>query len=361
MNCLLCGSKNLTLAVPVRKMPLVDGYTKEPNEHDLHKCDLYRCDDCTHVQLVDFLPPELMFRDYIFKTGEHKHLVEHFKNYADWLMDTSFIDKSFVVEIGCNDGTLLNFLPGRKLGVDPSNVPCNHNVIREFITPDIARQIVKENGPATLVIANHVFAHTQDMHSMIESVSVMLSSRGVFVFEVAYLQDMLDKCLFDQIEHEHLSYHSITALLPFLNRHGMELVTYYRNECKGGSIRCVATRFDTGHFPYFAEDVSLERLKLFSDEIDKKRASITVDECVGYGASAPCTSVIYQMDLQDRIKYLVDDNESRHGLYSPNSNLPVYPSAVLNEDYLPIVILAPRYSKEIINRNQNHIGRFISL
>lgn len=362
-SCLLCDSSNLTLAVPVNPMPIVDGYTKAPNTHALHKCDVYRCDDCGHAQLKDTLPPEQLFRDYLFRTGEHVNLVAHYRHYADWL--TNNFDTSFVIEIGCNDGTLLNMLPlkSRKLGIDPSNVPCSHRVVREFLTPDVASQITKEHGHAPLIVANHVFAHTADMHGLMESIRRMMTSRGAFVFEVAYAQDMLDQCLYDQIEHEHISYHAVAPLIKFLNRHGLELTELQRNHCKGGSIRCVTRPTESYHVPKYYELCTLEKYWKFGYSIAQKCDSLHERlrgrKAIGYGAAAPCTSVIYQMELSDSLTMLVDDNPNRYGLYAPHSNLYVTDSNIIYDSDAPIVILAPRYAEQIMARHQKIKERFI--
>jgi len=334
-------------------MPIVDGFTKKANSLALHKCDVYFCLECDHAQLVDVIPPELMFKDYLFRTSDSPQLVDHFKHYARWLVD--HFDTSSVVEIGCNDGTLLKLMPHRKIGVDPSNVECSEEKIDDFLTSDVCKEIVKYQGRATLVIANHVFAHTNDLVGMLENIKSLMTSRGKFVFEVAYAHDMLDKCLFDQIEHEHLSYHSIKPLVKFFNKNGMELSQVFRNSCKGGSIRCVAEFIDSGHVPNFMEDCSLERYREFSGQIKEKRERLSEHKSlIGYGAAAPCTSVMYQLDLQDRIKFLVDDNPRRHGLFSPHKNIPVVSSEALNHTNSKVVILAPRYEGEI---KQRHPGR----
>lgn len=343
MNCRLCDSTELELVVKA-EMPLVDGFTKSPNSYEVKPCDVYFCHSCEHAQLVDVIPPEEIFSDYLFRTGDNLNLVKHYQDYAKWL---GKFDTSFVIEIGCNDGTLLKMLKGKKLGIDPSNVPCETEKIKSFLNQDLAKQVTKECGHSPLIIANHVFAHC-DLNEMLDSIRLMMTSRGVFIFEVAYAQDMLDKCLYDQIEHEHLSYHSIKSLIPFLNKHGLELVEVLRNDCKGGSIRCVTKPLESWHVPYYEEDCSVERYKEFAFEIKKKREALKdIKSFVGYGAAAPCTSVMYQLNLQDRIKFLVDDNPRRWGLFSPHKNIPVVNSEAIKYTDTPKVILAPRYSDQI--------------
>ncbi len=357
-TCRLCDSKNLELAVKVPPMPMVDGFTQLPNEYKKHNCDVYLCMDCGHAQLLEFLTAESMFTDYHFKTGDSPHLVEHFRQYATYCK--KHFDTSFVVEIGSNDGTLLSMFEGNKLGVDPSNVPSSCEKITAFFTESLADEIIKDRGHATLVIANHVFAHADDLTGMLGGIRKLLASRGTFIFEVAYAQDMLDKGLIEQIEHEHLSYHSLEPLVSFLNRNGMELTNYSRNSCKGGSVRCEATHLDTGRVPNYTEDCSLGRYQSFAADIQRRREAVAnLVNLVGYGAAAPCTSVMYQMGLQNRIFELVDDNASRHGFYSPCANIPVNSTSLLYETDAQVVILAPQYAQQIIAKHQSIKRRFI--
>lgn len=251
-KCRLCDSTDLELAVKVPPMPMIDGYTQAPNQFKAMPCDVYFCHSCGHAQLLDVLPPADIFTKYIFRTGDSPNLVSHFRAYADWLIAN--FDTSFVYEIGCNDGTLLEMMPNKKLGIDPSNIPCSAPSVRTFLTETTAKEIYKEHGPAPLIVANHVFAHADDLVDMLRGIRFLMTNRGKFIFEVAYAQDMLDKCLFDQIEHEHLSYHSIKPLIRFFSRYGMEITEIHRNDCKGGSVRCVAELSMEGYIPKFTED-----------------------------------------------------------------------------------------------------------
>ena len=126
-----------------------------------------------------------------------------------------------VVEIGSNDGTLLNFFKDwglKVLGVDPaveiarqantSGIP----TLPEFFTSSLATQIKAQHGLAKLIVANNVYAHSDQLADMTDAIASLLDEDGIFIFEVSYLLDIVDKFLFDTIYHEHLSYHSIFSI-----------------------------------------------------------------------------------------------------------------------------------------------------
>ena len=154
--------------------------------------------------------------------------------------------EDLVVDIGSNDGTLLRCFQEsgfRVLGVDPAHEIAQQateggiETIKGFFTPALAREIRDHHGTAALVTANNVFAHIDDLAAVAEGVRVLLSPGGVFVFEVSYLVDVLEKTLFDTIYHEHLSYHTVEPLVRFFEANGMELIGADRGGSHGGSLR----------------------------------------------------------------------------------------------------------------------------
>src|SRR5204863_1234424 len=112
--------------------------------------------------------------------------------------------------------------------------------VPEFFTNHLAGKLRQERGPATLITANNVFAHSDQLGDMADGVRALLAPDGLFVFEVSYMLDMVKNMVFDFIYHEHLSHHSVRPLCTFLDRHGLELLHVQRTPSKGGSLRCYA-------------------------------------------------------------------------------------------------------------------------
>jgi len=348
--------------------------------------DLYLCLDCGHVQNIDVVDPSLLFRDYHYKTSSSLGLVEHYRRYAtEVTAEAGAKPGALVVEIGSNDGSLLGFFKQqglRVLGVDPavqiaasatqSGVP----TIPEFFTEALARRIVDEHGPAEIVAANNVFAHADDLGDITRGIATCLSKSGMFVFEVSYLTDIVDRFLFDTVYHEHVSYHSIRPLAAFFERNGLMLIDVRRNQSKGGSIRGYAQRLDGTREPApvvqsliddehhrgldsidlfrrYAEEIARRKLEVVSF-IDAERAAGRV--VAGYGASTTVTTLLAQFDLASRIDFLADDNPQKAGLFSPGAHLPVVPSEALYERRPDVVvILAWNYATLIIRKHERFL------
>jgi SAM-dependent methyltransferase len=183
---------------------------------------VFFCEDCGLSQLINVVSPEVLFRDYIYFSSGVPHVPEHFKKYAEEVVE-KFAGSSddLVVEIGSNVGVLLGVIKNkgvRVLGVDPArNIATVANArgvetIPEFFSEKLARQIVKKYGPAKVIIGNNVVAHIDDHHDLAKGVNALLQEDGVFVFEAPYLMDMFENLTFDTIYHEHLSFFSILPI-----------------------------------------------------------------------------------------------------------------------------------------------------
>jgi len=371
--------------MPIKPSPIADAFVgpdKKDEDQPLIPLDLYQCQDCGHVQNLDIVNPDLLFRDYIFCTSGSAGLVKHFRHYAENVTkDFHLSSNSLVLEIGSNDGTLLRFFKEKGMrvqGVDPaldiagqatkSGVP----TVPDFFTSELATKIRQDQGPAKLIVANNVFAHADQLADVTKGIASMLDRDGIFVFEVSYLLDMIDNFVFDTVYHEHLSYHSLDPFTRFFNKHGLHLFDVQRNLSKGGSLRGFVQKSGgpQAERPVITEMTDEEaRRGLHGPEIFKnyeqkilsrKKAVLEfVDQVrgqgmsvVGYGASTTVATLMYHFELSDKLDYLIDDNSKKHGLYSPGCHLEVKPSSVLYEEKPDVVIiLAWQYANPIIARH----------
>ena len=395
-TCRLCDASDITLVLQLTPTPPVDAFV--PNSRltelqELYPIDVFLCNDCGHVQLLDVVNPKLLFGDYIYLTSSSPGLVEHFRRYADDIL--KFVDpapNSLVVEIGSNDGTLLNFFKESKmrvLGVDPASGIAQTATrqglltLPHFFTSHLAKDIEQEHGPATIVCANNVFAHADDLADMAEGVRQLLAPNGFFVFEVSYLLDMINGMVFDFIYHEHLCYHSVKPLQRFLRKHGMELFNVTSVPTHGGSIRVFAQLLNGSRKlnPSVVQMLQQEAkagldrpeiFKIYTAKIDKVRHVISHliadlkargKTIAGYGASATTTVLTYHFNLGEKLSFLIDDNPAKQRLYSPGHHIPVLPSENIYKqkpDY--ILVLAWRFSDMIMEKHRTYLaqgGHFI--
>ncbi|MET4419011.1 class I SAM-dependent methyltransferase [Bradyrhizobium sp. RT3a] len=389
-DCRLCGSTSLDHVLPIRPSAIGDAFVtadrlSEPQE--LYPLDCYLCLDCGHLQNLDVVDPDILFRDYTYRTSVSLGLVEHFKRYAQSVVSSLAIPaESLVVEMGSNDGSLLKAFKNegmRVQGVDPARdiattatadgVP----TIPDFFTSSLAARIKAEQGEAKLFCANNVFAHIDNMSDVVKGIRSLLADDGTFVFEVSYIVDMIDNMVFDTIYHEHVSHHALIPLETFLNRHDMTLFHVARTATKGGSIRAFAQPKLTGKRLRSAELSQLiaeeERRGItkpqiyrdWFDAIEKAKRSVLIylDKAIAdgklvaaYGASTTTTTLLYHFELEGRIKFIVDDNPLKQGRFSPGAHIPVLPSnelATRKPDI--VVILAWIYAELILKRNQAYL------
>jgi SAM-dependent methyltransferase len=396
-TCRLCEANQLDLVVPITPTPMADAYVTAEQRAEAQPCyplDMYQCRACGHVQLLDVVDPQLLFRRYSYFSGRSSGLVRHFGQYAENVIrKTGLTAGALVVDIGSNDGCFLRFFQDRGLrvlGVDPAeNVARAANesgieTLPEFFDAALAARIVRERGPAQVVAANNVFAHTDDMAGMADAVRSLLADDGVFVFEVSYLLDVIDQMLLGTIFHEHLCYHSVTPLDAFLRRHGMELIDVERVTIQGGSLIGMAQRArgPRAVAAAVAELKTLEdrrelhhpaTLRAFSSRLEAVRSGVSSllrslhDQghvIAGFGAARGGTLLMYHFGLGDVLAFIVDDSPDKQGLFSPGFHIPVLPTCALYERRPDdVFILAWVHSRAIIQSHRPYLdagGRFIT-
>ena len=106
----------------------------------------------------------------------------------------------------------------------------------EFMNLKLSKKIKNEYGLAKIVTANNAFAHMDDLIGMLKSIRALMLPDGIFVFEVSYLLDVIQKVLLGTIFHEHHSYHSLKPLVKFMKRYDMEIIDVERVTIQGGSL-----------------------------------------------------------------------------------------------------------------------------
>lgn len=383
-NCRLCESTELSLAIPMKPSPIGDAFVKDKSiSQDLYPLDVYICHSCGHLQNLDVVDPKILFGNYTYQTAHSLGLVEHFKQYAAHVVEKLSIRAPiFVMEIGSNDGSLLNefFSLGHKVqGIDASAAVAAHAnqrgvpTIAEFFSFELSQGIKAKNGSAGLVCANNVYAHADNLRDITRGIRNVLSDDGVFVFEVSYLPDMVTNMVFDTIYHEHVSYHTLNPLEKFFNSLDLALFDVERIETKGGSIRAFVQPKSTGQrkrtsaLDKLMEDETsmgydkLEVYRAYTRKISDCRIgtlallqniSADLSNIAGYGASTTTTTLLYNFELEAVLTQIYDDNPIKFGTFSPGAHIGVLSSSEIAK-YRPkvIVILAWVYAKPIIKRN----------
>ncbi|MBU1472987.1 class I SAM-dependent methyltransferase [Patescibacteria group bacterium] len=381
--CGICGGSGLSLILDLGKMSLANAFLKK---EDLNKLEdkfplkVYFCRFCSSLQLLDIVNPELLFRHYNYLTSASRPLAEHFIKMGKDLADKFVASPNdLVVEIGGNDGVLLAGIKDRSrvLNIEPAeNIAeisrkSGVETIPDFFNLKLAEEIVRKYGNAKVVVANNVMAHVENLREAFSGVKKLINSDGVFVFEVHWVGNLIGEGGFDQIYHEHVFYHSLTALKYLVEGLGLKIFDVKLVPIHGQSMRVyvaegkevkksVATllqrekkmklnRKET--FVKFAKRVSKNKEKLLSLLKDLKKNGKRI---TGYGAPAKGNTLLNYLGIgTDTLDFLTDTTIFKQGLYSPGMHVPVVgPERLLTDipDY--ILLLAWNYTDLILEKER---------
>jgi SAM-dependent methyltransferase len=376
--------------------PLANGFLtsaqlKEPEA--TFPLDVYACLDCGLIQIADNVPLGF-FRHYVYIPSASDVMKEHFVTFGGVIAERYLGDTgSLTIDIGCNDGLLLAELDrrgARTLGIDPATNIIEMarakgiEVVNEYFSPDLARQVREAHGPAAVVVTTNTYHHVGDLDAFTEGVSILLDEDGLFVVEVPYAREIVETNQFDGVYHEHVSQFTIKSFVDHLRRFGLEVCEITHLDVHGGSVRVVARRTDEPNpepeaaREWLAEEARRELFSAatydaFRDRVEHIRDGLAAllgdltasgHRIVGYGASARGNTLLNYCAIgSDTLEYIVDRNPLKHGLYTPGMHIPVHGVERLLQD-MPshVLVIAWNFAEEIMRQQaayQSAGGTFI--
>ena len=393
LTCRLCGDTRLTKLLSFPDTPLANEYPKDDGfKQDRFPLYLVGCQGCGHVQLPVVVRPERLFPpDYPYQSGTSPVFEKHLYDLAYSVGDT--MRKGALLDIGCNDGTFARLCRERNIqayGVDPSapSAPwlfqgffslkwAKESGLKEFTSLGIDGE--RHGEHISCVTALNVFAHVDNLDDFTQGVAEVLEPDGIFIFEVGYLPDVVKRGLFATVYHEHVSYHHLTPLVPFFQKHGMFLYDAERIDSQGGSIRCYVR--NCGGFQtqskrlqeLIAEENHPSREGLWRGVTELKAhgkriggyLSNFVKQCegkvCGYGAPAKLTTLLAATNLYPAsISYVLDDNPLKVGRFVPGTSIPIVPSSELYERKPKgVMLFSANFAEEIQARHSKYKGKWL--
>lgn len=388
-KCRLCDSAKVKQVLSMPSSQPVDNFRPffDPEINlPLFEMDLYQCEKCGHAQLLDIVNPDILYGNYIYKSTSSPDLKSHFSNYASFLFNHKYIKKNQkVLDIGSNDGLFLDYLKQRgavTYGIDPAKAVSNiakkkgHYIFNDYLSTSSIKKIKKSFD---LITANNVFSHSDNLQKSLNCINKLLSKKGTYIFEVSYLLDTINNRVIDYIYHEHLSYHSIKSLKPFLKKEKLYIYDVIKVQTKGGSIRVVCGKnkknenislvnsmiaaekeksiYNQNLYNLLSFEISNSR-EILNRWIESVKKKFSKTQFIGYGACATGTVLTRMMNLDNHLSGFIEDNKDKHGYLSPNSFLPVVSlESIKNTDNIIIIILAWRFKDQIIKRIRKRFGK----
>jgi len=397
-DCRYCGSRKLVSYLDLGAQPPSNSFiSRDQTARELkYPLNIFICQDCSLSQLRGVVSAKVIFDDYFYISSFSKALVQHYGRLTRSLVDKFSVSSlDGVLDIGCNDGIILDTYPGdfnRRVGVEPSKVGAmaenkGHKIYRTFFDRGTAQKILDKEGPMKIITATNVFAHIDDIHSVAEGVGSLLSSDGVFVIETPYLIDMIEKNLFDTIYHEHLCYIGLTSLSKFLDLHGLEVFDVERVDMgasgpairvciqKKGGPRTMSTRVtqlleeekywgiqSLGTYQAFGKRIMdiKSRLTSLLDKLKTGGARIGA-----YSAPAKGNTLLNTFGIGSQVitEGVAETNKMKIGMLTPGSHLPI----VSEEDFLKrkpdyAILLTWNYLEFFLNHSAyiKQGGKFIA-
>ena len=385
--CPACSNSEFDRIYEFGNVPLA-GYFPLPGKSEekfLIPMELRSCKECQLVQINPDVNDDLLFADYRYVSSVG--MQSHFDSFADWFEKSHFADQnSTILEIGCNDGPLLDSLTKkgyRPIGIDPaSNIVRQAsqkglNVICDFFNLESveAHQLV---NTCDVLISCNSFAHISDIGLVAKSVARALKPTGVFIVEIQSLYDLVKSKAFDFVYHEHKYYYSIVSISNLLRRHGMYLVDGMEIDTHGGSMRLVFSKSKNDESEIVKKMIKKENsvdltptaiqvaIVSFMEEIQKLKIFLQSSSkenqvCVGVGASGRANMLLnYLLPEAKVIDAVYDESPERIGREMALSEIPVKGLAEASElGPANVLVLAWNYSEVLISKWSNQNSTFV--
>ncbi|HVM88585.1 MAG TPA: class I SAM-dependent methyltransferase [Puia sp.] len=395
-TCRVCGSSSLTHVIDLGPQYLQGSFVKPGKELPSHRkinCSLVRCNPqidenaCGLLQMEHSVPPEILYAAYWYRSGTNSTMRNHLKGIVDSVLELQKKNNANVLDIGCNDGTLLGYYPEKfkKFGCDPSDVAqeVKHATVVQDIFP--SAELIKAIGKDKIDIVTSIamFYDLENPVEFVKAIKQILSPEGIWVFEMSYMPQMLENDSYDTICHEHLEYYSLAVLEKIAAFADMKIFKIQFNDINGGSIRCYATHKESSLYfnlenyklmnevrqkefdleldtdkPYVAFQYRIEKVKDELHELlvklkhEGKRVHI-------YGASTKGNTILQWCDINNMlVEYAAERNPDKYGAYTLGTNIPIISeqeSRAMNPDYY--LVLPWHFKKEFLEREKEALDK----
>lgn len=377
-TCRLCSNSNLQEIIYLCDSPPANNFDEtfsQSNEAKSFPLILDYCSECFNVQLRHCLSEDLLYSSYTYSTPNSSSLTKQYENILGYLQNKLLLSNSNILEIGSNNGALLEFLKpfsNSVLGVDPaSNIAEIANkkgieTLSTFFNLKISNEILNRGIGIDVVIARHMFAHNSEPSKILSGIQNLIKDDGMLIIENAYAFDTFLKGEFDQIYHEHMFYYSVASMQNLLSMHGLYLNDIFMSNVHGGSIAFIASCQNQSISKALKDQLNYEMtlfnkneiFSIFKSKINSIKEFVTShisnEQLIGaYGAPAKAFTMFSYLGLDsDSIKFCVDTTPTKVNKIFPVTNIPIISETdLIKENYDTILVTAWNYKEEIIMKS----------
>jgi SAM-dependent methyltransferase len=388
--CRSCGESSLEPIISFGRMPLANALlTVEQLKlpEPTFPLDLVFCGVCALVQIVETVPPEKLFQEYLYFSSTSAAMVSHAERIANRLIVEQHLgENSRIVELASNDGYLLQHY--RRKGIPVLGIEPARNIARvaieergiptlcEFFTRELALMLRNRGEQADVIHAHNVLAHVADLNGFVAGIGLLLKDKGIGLIEVPYVKDLIDRCEFDTVYHEHLCYYSLTALDHLFRRHDLFIQDIERIAIHGGSLRLTVGK---SAFPspavarLLAEEAAwgVDLFATYGDfgaRVEALKSTLTSmlagfkrrgDRIAAYGAAAKGSTLLNYFGIgRETLDFVVDRSPHKQGRFMPGVHIPVLaPERLLEAMPDEVLLLTWNFADEILEQQRAYRQR----
>ena len=316
--------------------------------------------------------------NYGYRSGLNNSMVIHLKNKYAYLNNRLNFKKSdFILDIGSNDGTFLNFFPANtfRVGCDPSAKKFkkfykkNTKKIYKIFDENVVKKI---NHKFKLISSIAMFYDLSNPIAFCKNVEKLIDKNGIFHIEIAYLPDIIKEFSFDTFCQEHLTYYSLISFKNLIDKTNFKIIDYHRNSINGGSINFDLALNNSNFQPKLKKIKNLynyeiknnfhklSKYKKFFNEIDKNINKINrnidliskkTTKIYGFGASTKGNVTLQLCKLNNKkIRAIYDVNKEKFGCYTPGTNIKIKDEKYMLKDKPDYLILLIWHFKQTIKQ-----------
>lgn len=368
LNCRSCGTGTGTV------LDLGDHHLPDFTEPGTPRGPAYPlrlefCPGCTLLQLGETTPRTALYHErYGFKSGVNEAIRADLADVVRYALDAKPRAESWL-DIACNDGTLLSNVPAGiyRAGIDPlaqfADEAREHakDVISDYFAPGYFTE------QFDVITSVSMFYDLDDPNGFVRDVASVLADRGVWVIQQNYAAAMLDRNAVDNICHEHVTYFSVTSLLPLLERHGLQVADVAYSDVNGGCFRTLVTRRndrvitpavrealdaeaamglgDAATYLRWAEDVRAElgRTRAFLEEAKAAGKRVLV-----YGASTRGGTILQMIGAgPELLPAAVERNPAKVGKVMAATGIPIVSEEEMRADPPEYLLVSPWFFRDV--------------
>ena len=373
------------------KMPIANGFLnkKDFSNEFFFNMEVGFNEDISLFQLNDHPKPEKMFNEnYPFFTSSSEYMKNHFRDYANYVKN--YVGEgSKIIEIGSNDGTFLSNFDNsifKIVGIEPSknvaDIANNKQIptLNKFFNKKIIDELNDFLKKTDLICASNVICHIPNLRELIETIDILLSDNGTFVFEEPYMGSMFEKVSYDQIYDEHIYMFSASSVSKIFELYNFQLVDVIPQITHGGSMRYVIKRKGNKISPnvdkIIDNEISKNLDKISSCLSFKNNCELSRNRLIekingyknkgksicGYAATSKSTTILNYCGINsDHIDYICDTTAEKIGKFSPGMHIPIKDMNHFYKNQTDCAYLfAWNHKNEIFNKEKDFKGEWFS-